>query len=939
VAWELLADRFVEPPEGKVDLVISDHADISNGYAQVFPSNRIVIFAPPPMEGFALAYMNEWMELVITHELTHIFHQDLAFGVGGAFRRLFGRVPLRWPFFPGLATPGWTVEGIATYYESALTGAGRVKGSFHEMVVRTAVLEDDFESIDQVSGASQVWPGPQRYYIYGSLFLNYLAEKHGEEAVTSFAEEVAGQWVPYRLNAAARKAFGSSFSDSWGEWEGELRVRYRALRDSLASWVPLTVGEILTEEGFYAQYAEPSPSGDEVMFARQDGRSDNQLRLLDPATRNSRKLARTNSLASFSWTPEGGVLFSQTEYLDPYHLRGDLYLVSPGGREERLTRGSRLDHPHVDPAGERAVAVQEEGGTNRLVLVDLPSGEVRPFTEYEPQVHWAYPRWSPNGQWIAAARWRPGARYDIVLLDRDGKVVREITQDRAIDNSPTWSPDGRWLLWASDRSGIPNLYAVEVQPDSGEPSPRLQVTNVLGGAEYPAVDPHGDWIYYSGYHADGWHLERIPFDPGRWFSPLPEHQAFSGDVDPSRYERKVQAPQEGYDALPTLAPTYWSPAFRLGDDAGSVQVLEPAFGITTSGTDLVGRHAYSLLGTYSGGAGGFEGAASYSFAGLGNPILTFSATQFLDAEGPLAAPDESGDLLYVVERERAVGLGATLLRRRYRSGTSLSFSGSHIWESRMLLESNLRESERFRLMRPDARLAEGRVTLGFSTARTYALSVSPEDGVGVYLRGRARRELALADSLRDLPGQDRSRKDVVGQLTLYKGLRLPGFGNHVVALRGSGGIAGGPGADQFHFEVGGASGEGVPLSVVDFGQGLLFPVRGYDTASRFGRYAWSASAEYRFPLFLVNRGPGLFPFHLDWLSGTVFLDAGNAWGPELDLRGYDNPRRDPLASAGGELTARVLPFWYGIMDVRVGVAAPLVGGGGVRAYLRVGPSF
>jgi hypothetical protein len=229
--------------------------------------------------------------------------------------------------------------------------------------------------------------------------------------------------------------------------------------------------------------------------------------------------------------------------------------------------------------------------------------------------------------------------------------------------------------------------------------------------------------------------------------------------------------------------------------------------------------------------------------------------------------------------------------------------------------------------------------VAFSTARAFPLSISLEDGVGVSARGRARRDLVLTDSLRGQPFDDRSLKDLVGQLTLYKGLGLPGFGNHVLALRGSGGVASGPGADQFHFEVGGASGGGVPLSFLDQDPWLLFPVRGYPTARRTGRNAWSVSAEYRFPLVLVNRGPGLFPLHLDWLSGALFFDAGNAWGPELDLNGYDNPRQDPLASVGAEITARIMPFWSGIMELRFGVAAGLVEEGGTTAYLRLGPSF
>jgi hypothetical protein len=938
-AWMLLSERFVPGPAGKVDLLVTDHVDESNGFAQIFPSNRIVVYAPPPMEGFGLAHADEWMELVITHELVHIFHEDRAKGLGGALRRVFGRIPAEWPFFPGSATPGWTVEGIATYYESALTEAGRVRGSFHEMVLRTAVLEGAFEPIDRTSGDSQSWPGGQRAYIYGSLFLDHLVALHGEEAMGAFVESVAGQWVPYRLNAASKRAFGVSFSQAWMDWEEGLGVRYGALKDSLSSWGPLTNGEMLTDEGYFALNALPEPEGTRLAYARYDGRSDTQVRLLNPVTGESLKLTRSNGISSFDWMPGGDLLFSQSEYADPYRVWSDLFRVGPDGIEVRITRGQRLDRPHVAPAGDKAVAVQGSGGTNRLVLIDLVDGSVRPLVDFDPQVHWAHPKWSPNGEWIAAARWTPGANHDLVLLDVEGEEVHRITRDRAIDTAPAWSPDGRWLVWSSDRSGIPNLYAVGIDEATGAPGPRMQVTNVLGGAAYPAVAPESGWIYYSGYHADGWHIERIPFQPEDWFSPFPEHPTFSGQVDLGRYARKVQSPQQDYDPLPTLKPTYWTPAFKPGDDAGAVQVLKPGFGLSTSGQDLVGRHSFYLSGTFSSEPGGFQGGGSYSFAGFGNPVLTASANQILDADGPLEAPDESGDLLYLVERERGVGLSATLLRRRVRTFSSITLSGSHIWEHRTLLDAGLKETDRFRLNRPDSRLGEGRVSFSFSNARRYALSISPENGIGLLLRGRLRREISLADSLRDVPLEDRSLRDLIGRLTLYKGFRAGGFGNHVLGLRGSGGVAGGPGADAFHFEVGGASGAGGPLTFVDLAQGLLFPVRGYGTARRFGRYAWSASVEYRFPIRLVNRGLGLFPLHLDWLAGAVFLDGGNAWGPELDLRGYNSPLRDPLASVGGEVIARILPLWYATWDVRLGFAVPLVEGEGGRAYLRLGPSF
>ena len=958
-AWRLLEERFVEAPSGTVDLVLTDHADISNGYTNVFPSNRIVIFAPPPLDDYSLSPMDQWLELVITHELVHTFHFDLARGPGRVVRSVFGRLPVSWPSFAGAATPGWAVEGVATYFESALTRAGRIRGSHHDMILRTAVLEEAFPSLNQVSGNTPSWPGGQRYYVYGSLFLDHLLDRHGEKAMGRFAEAVAGQWVPYRLDSAAEDAFGQSFSESWEEWRRHLDNRYHELEAELKARGPLTVPETLTRQGYYALSPAMDPSGEHLAFGRFDARSDLQIRTLAPDGSASRKVTRVNSLSALDWTPDGRVLFSQLEYADPYRIQGDLYLADLEGNVVRLTEGERLDHPHASHHGEWAAAIQEGGGTNRVVLVELETGRVRPLTPFDPLTHWAYPQWSPDGRWIAAVRWRPGAYQDIVLLNREGEVVHQVTRDRAVDLTPAWDPQGRWLLWSSDRSGIPNLYAVELDPATGAPGPRRQITNLLGGAAHPEVGPRGEWLYFSGYHHDGWHIERIPFRPESWFHPHPPDPDFALAVDSlsrqadslleadSLYlqaDSPAHAPgfngqDPDYSPLSTLRPTYWSPAYRSGDEAGPRRVLDPAFGFSTSGRDLVGRHGYRILGLFSRGPATFNGGASYTYSGLGNPWLSLSFNQTHDAEGPFLAPDESQRNLFVVEAERRLALGTTFTRRRARTLASLGISGSHIWEDRSLLDDELRESRDFRLTRPDSRLAQGRIAFTFANARRYPFSVSAEDGVNLFIQGRARRHLALSDSLRGVPAEDRSYRDLTGQLALYQSLPLPGFGNHVLALRGSGGMAGGPGADAYHFEVGGPSGGGGPLSMVQLGEYLLYPVRGYATARRFGRYAWSASAEYRFPLWFINGGPGLLPIHLDWLSGTLFVDSGNAWGPELDLDGYRNPRREALASLGGELMLRLMPLWYGNLEVRAGAALPLVEGDGARFYLRLGPSF
>jgi outer membrane protein assembly factor BamA len=104
-----------------------------------------------------------------------------------------------------------------------------------------------------------------------------------------------------------------------------------------------------------------------------------------------------------------------------------------------------------------------------------------------------------------------------------------------------------------------------------------------------------------------------------------------------------------------------------------------------------------------------------------------------------------------------------------------------------------------------------------------------------------------------------------------------------------------------------------------------FGVRGYPAGAQRGDRALVATAEYRFPLLLVERGVWTWPFFLDRVWGDVFLDAGAGWcARNCERRFVASPRRfTPLGSAGAELVVgTVLGYDLGVM-LRGGVAVPL----------------
>ena len=507
-AHEALSAGFRAGPGGAIDIVLTDHVDVSNGYARYSPSNRIVLYARPPPDHLALGYFDDWLEQLIVHELAHVFHLDYTGWFGRFFRALFGRLP-SFLTFPGTNVPGWVIEGLATWYESALTPGGRVHGTYHEMVLRTAALEGRFESLGTAGGYSPQWPGGGRRYVYGSLFFEYLLDKHGRDVMAEFVEDLARN-----ASLPGRVLDDVSLTSEWDAWREEMRARVERLDDELAAFGPVTEPEALTSGARQALHPAVSPDGGRLVYVRSDGRSDPRLVAMPPAGGDASTLARTNHLTRFDFLPDGGIVFSQREFTDRYRHYSDLYVLAGGGTVRRVTEGARVAAPSAGPDGGWAVAVMDGGGTNGLVRVDLGNGALEEIVAPAEDTYWAWPAVSPDGRWIVASRWAEG-RHDVVILDADGRPVHAVTRDRALDMAPAWTADGRHLVWSSDRTGIPNVLATEIDPRTGAAGPPRLLTNVRTGAAFPRVDPAGEWLYFSGYHVDGWEIERVPFAPDR----------------------------------------------------------------------------------------------------------------------------------------------------------------------------------------------------------------------------------------------------------------------------------------------------------------------------------------------------------------------------------------------------------------------------------------
>jgi Tol biopolymer transport system component len=896
-AYELLASELTEPPSGVIDLVIANNVDAPNGYATPIPNNRIVVYAHPPVSEPALAYYDDWLGLVVLHELVHIFHLDQAEGIWDRLRSVFGRSTV---LFPHFFTTGWFLEGLATFYESSESDVGRVHGTMHEMALRTAILEDAFFSIDQASGEPDSWPGPATRYVYGSMFLAHLADRYGDDAVDDFVARYGSRIIPYRLDAAARSAFGISFSDAWDEWAATLRIRYAAQADSLRA-DGLTQPQLLTEHGRVANHPRFSPDGSTIAYSAATGRDEPSTRIILEDGSIS-VLRERNSPGPSAWLPRGdGLITAQLDFEDPYRIPSDLYLFNRSGGAEKLTSGGRVWEPHVHPDGDRVVVVADAGGTNTLAVYDIELGTVTPLTAADPDVHWSLPRWSPAGDQIAASRWSDGGFYDIVILDADGRLVRGATRDRAIDSAPAWSPDGRYVIFSSDRTGIANLFAYDTEVDE-----LWQATNVLTGAFQPDVSPDGRWIVFSFYGSDGYDIARIPFDPSAWRpAPAPRAEVRGSVESAAAAPDSAGGESRPYSPWPSVRPTAWAPLLDSGTRLGL------GVGAFVFGRDVVEKHAWSAQAMVYPGSSRFAGAAGYSYSGLGIPILRVDASQDWSVRRSLPL---------ITARERELSASATWLRRRWRSSSWIT-AGPEVNKFDFFVEPDSAGTVRSLPLDLGARLEAG-----FSSARSFGFAFGPQAGGALVLAIEGHR---FADPL-ERETSSRGYTRLRGRSRAFQAIGAAGFARPVLALRLDAGA-----------DVGSLS----PGFVDGGSSSSSFPVRGYLEGSQYGNRAVSATAEFRFPLRLVERGYRLLPITLNQVWGDVFVDAGGAWCANdfLGCRtGGSAPEVfAPLYSVGAEILLDLQIGFLAALPLRVGVAAPLGrrAGGPPKAYIEVGRSF
>src|SRR5690606_847717 len=101
-------------------------------------------------------------------------------------------------------------------------------------------------------------------------------------------------------------------------------------------------------------------------------------------------------------------------------------------------------------------------------LLDPTTGSETRLTDFSGDVQLTGLRWSPPGERLAFARFRPDGTRDLVVLDLETGEIEAVASG-ADNRVPVWSPDGQRLAFTSLRDDAPNVFVLDLAPLASSP--------------------------------------------------------------------------------------------------------------------------------------------------------------------------------------------------------------------------------------------------------------------------------------------------------------------------------------------------------------------------------------------------------------------------------------------------------------------------------------
>jgi Tol biopolymer transport system component len=459
------------------------------GVTELF-KNRVVI----PFEGDYKKFKH-----VIHHELVHAVMNDMFYG-GSIQNIIANNITLQLPL--------WFSEGLAEY--EALRW-----DTNSDMFIRDATIHQNLPPINYLGG----------YYAYrgGQAVWNYIANKYGEQKVGEILNKVKGM---RSVEQGFRSAIGLGVEELNERWQKEMKEIYWPDIGKLKA--PKDYSQQLTDHkkdgSFYNTSPTLSPRGDKIAFIsnRDDYFDVFLMNAIDGKI--EKKIIKGQRTPDFeelhlltpgmAWSPDGKRIALATKSGDQ-----DAIIILDHENdtlEKMLFNLEGIFSVDWSPTNDKIAFIGNTPTQSDVYMYNFNSKQLLNltddiFSDYDPN-------WSKDGKTIYFSSDRKdntelvGKTFKMQDYDTSEKGIYKIDTDSRLmtkvvdytgseETSPMVTSDGKMLLFISDRNGINNIYALNLETDSVK-----AITNSLSGVYQISVSEDANKLTFASLNDGGFDI-------------------------------------------------------------------------------------------------------------------------------------------------------------------------------------------------------------------------------------------------------------------------------------------------------------------------------------------------------------------------------------------------------------------------------------------------
>jgi Tol biopolymer transport system component len=464
------------------------------------------------------------IQLLIEHELSHVFEFDLLFGSPGG-----ANYALSYP-------PNWIMEGWCEYNTNAWD-------PWSLLIVRDAALNDRLPELAESGSLFSRYPTPRPpAYDFGHAMFEFMEHKFGKDSIREFWHSLKRSPLIGRRNPIKR-TFNITNKQFNHEFKKYLRIKFNDFisRENPEDYSTPLGPEYPINPYYFALSHAVSPSGDIVAVLTANFKSGDLDIVLISVKDGSiiKNITKGFTIkyeyiyfdidpsqgVDISWSPDGDKIAFFGRSGEKYAL----YIVDPvAGKTIRQIRipYDRPSSPCFYPETEALLFTAFDNGIRDIYRVDLETESFLNMTEDD--LYEKAPSISRDGKLVAYTIHLDS--YDKLFLSSfdNMKEKTQLTFGKGNTVTPNFSPDNEEIYFAGDTRDAYNIYSLNLKTGV-----QKRYTDVRTGNFFPVpLSNNPKNIVFSSFNKGALQLFKSEFE-----GEVEKTVAFNANLTEEEFER------------------------------------------------------------------------------------------------------------------------------------------------------------------------------------------------------------------------------------------------------------------------------------------------------------------------------------------------------------------------------------------------------------------